>query len=88
MSKNAPLAMDGESIKQRSPVTVAITLADCTDVQHGLLAAAPDAEMQHVRSGDWAIREKAMLAEAGTLIAPITMASAPNSLDISVLFSP
>jgi len=36
----------------------------------GLLAAAPDAETQHVRSGDWAAWKKAMLAETGTLIVP------------------
>jgi hypothetical protein len=34
----------------------------------GLLAAAPEAETQHVRSGDWTAWKKAMLAEAGKLI--------------------
>ena len=34
----------------------------------GLLAAAPEAETQHVRSGDWPAWKKAMLAEAGELI--------------------
>lgn len=34
----------------------------------GLLAAAPGAETQHVRSGDWPAWKKAMLAEAGKLI--------------------
>ena len=36
----------------------------------GLLAAAPDAESQHVRHGDTATWKKAMFAETGTLIAP------------------
>lgn len=36
----------------------------------GLLAAAPEAETQHVRSGDWAAWKTAMLSETGTLIAP------------------
>lgn len=31
----------------------------------GLLAAAPEAETQHVRSGNWPAWKKAMLAEAG-----------------------
>jgi len=34
----------------------------------GLLAAAPEAETQHVRSGDWPAWKKAMLAETGKLI--------------------
>jgi hypothetical protein len=34
----------------------------------GLLAAAPEADTQHVQSGDWAAWIKAMLAEAGHLI--------------------
>ena len=34
----------------------------------GLLAAAPEAETQHVRSGDWPAWKKAILAEAGKLI--------------------
>jgi hypothetical protein len=34
----------------------------------GLLAAAPEAETQHVQSGDWPAWKKAMLAEAGKLI--------------------
>ena len=34
----------------------------------GLLAAAPEAETQHVRSGDWSAWKNAMLAEAGKLI--------------------
>lgn len=34
----------------------------------GLLAAAPEAETQHVRSGDWAAWKKTMLAEAGKLM--------------------
>lgn len=34
----------------------------------GLLAAAPEAETQHVRSDDWTAWKKAMLAEAGKLI--------------------
>ncbi len=34
----------------------------------GLLAAAPEAETQHVRSGDWPAWKKAMLAEVGKLI--------------------
>ncbi|MBX9868872.1 MAG: hypothetical protein K2X63_03670 [Burkholderiaceae bacterium] len=34
----------------------------------GLLAAAPEAETQHVRSGDWAAWKKSMFAEAGKLI--------------------
>lgn len=34
----------------------------------GLLAAAPEAETLHVRSGDWPAWKKAMLAEAGKLI--------------------
>lgn len=34
----------------------------------GLLAAAPEAETQHVRTGDWSAWKKAMLAEAGKLI--------------------
>ncbi|MCU6434612.1 hypothetical protein LPB67_12605 [Undibacterium sp. Jales W-56] len=33
-----------------------------------LLAAAPEAETQHVRSGDWAAWKKSMLAETGKLI--------------------
>ena len=36
----------------------------------GLLAAAPDAESQHVRHGDTATWKKVMFAETGTLIAP------------------
>lgn len=36
----------------------------------GLLAAAPDAESQHVRHGDTATWKKAMFAETGRLIAP------------------
>lgn len=35
----------------------------------GLLAAAPEAESQHVRRGDTATWKKAMFAETGTLIA-------------------
>ena len=34
----------------------------------GLLALAPEAEAQHVRSGDWPAWKKAMLAEVGKLI--------------------
>lgn len=34
----------------------------------GLLAAAPEAETQHVRSGDWPAWKNAMFAEAGKLI--------------------
>ena len=34
----------------------------------GLLAAAPEAETQHVVTGDWAAWEKTMLAETGTRI--------------------
>lgn len=34
----------------------------------GLLAAAPEAQTQHVVSGDWLAWEKAMLAETGTHI--------------------
>jgi hypothetical protein len=34
----------------------------------GLIAAAPEAETQHVRSGDWAAWKKSTLAEAGKLI--------------------
>ncbi|MFM9435996.1 hypothetical protein ACFDR9_003072 [Janthinobacterium sp. CG_23.3] len=33
-----------------------------------LLAAAPEAETQHIQSGDWAAWKKTMLAEAGRLI--------------------
>jgi hypothetical protein len=33
-----------------------------------LLAAAPDAETQHLASGDWAAWKEALLAEPGTLI--------------------
>ena len=33
-----------------------------------LLAVAPDAETQHVKSGDWAAWKKTMLAETGTLV--------------------
>lgn len=36
----------------------------------GLLAAAPDAEAQHVRHGDTATWKHAMFSETGTLIAP------------------
>lgn len=34
----------------------------------GLIAAAPEAETQHVRSEDWSTWKKTMLAEAGKLI--------------------
>lgn len=34
----------------------------------GLIAAAPDAEIQHVRSGDWTAWKKSMLDEAGKMI--------------------
>lgn len=34
----------------------------------GLIGAAPEAETQHVRSGDWSAWKKVMLAEAGKLI--------------------
>lgn len=36
----------------------------------GLLAAAPEAETQHVRCGDWSAWKKTMLAEVGVLIPP------------------
>lgn len=36
----------------------------------GLLGPAPEAETQHVLTGDWAAWKKAMLAEVGTLIEP------------------
>lgn len=36
----------------------------------GLLAAAPEAETQHVRFGDWSAWKKTMLAEVGVLIPP------------------
>jgi hypothetical protein len=36
----------------------------------GLLAAAPEAETQHVRCGDWSAWKKTVLAEVGVLIPP------------------
>ena len=41
----------------------------------GLIAAAPEAETQHVRVGDWAAWKKVMLAETGTMIAQIVVNS-------------
>ncbi|WP_228893771.1 hypothetical protein [Pseudoduganella aquatica] len=45
----------------------------------GLLGPAPDAETQHIITGDWAAWKKTMLAEAGTLIEPVDPAASTQS---------
>lgn len=49
----------------------------------GLLAGAPEAETQHVRSGDWTAWKNAMLAEAGKLIEVDIKNADKNPLEIA-----
>lgn len=48
----------------------------------GLLAAAPEAETQHIRSGDWTAWKKSTLAEAGKRIEIGIKDADQNSLEV------